>query len=163
MGKESERLMKGTEPVSVRPESPHHFHATTEADTQYFLEQAAKRISRCRENVIPVLESGQRYIETVSQLHQNGYVISEIKDVYGSDSIIRCYTKGGDVILADTTGIHLGEKPANKNRSILSVNYCIHPEYGFEHPPVLVKKKNRDIISPFGQLAAEHLVEVACV
>lgn len=327
--------MNGPETVSVRPESPHQLHATTEADARYFLEQVAERISRCREFAIPVLESGQRYIETMSQLHQNGYVIlknyfpkgliknlrdqvenmvrtrvglcpiranvhetsedltkgtyhyfsnqfyqdesspleslvssvgiedplvclkdtptvvfdprilgmatafygamplvtflkvrhafgnslapadtqlfhvdggsfrifkallylhdvhegggpfcyvrgshrkkwtgweqkarytdSEIEDVYGSDSIVRCYAQAGDVILADTTGIHRGEKPANINRSILIVNYCIHPEYGFEHPHILIKKQDRDTLSPFGQLAAEHLVEVASV
>lgn len=324
--------MNGPEAVSIRLKPPHQLHAMTVADAQYFLDQVAERISRCREFAIPVLESGQRYSETVSQLHQNGYVIlknffpqdliknlrdqvesmvrtrvglcpirahaqetsedltegryhyysnrfdhdksssldnlassvgvenpllslkdiptvvfdprilgmatafygamplltflkvrhafanslapadtqlfhvdggsfrifkallylhdvregggpfcyvrgshrkkwseweqsarytdSEIEKVYGSESIIRCYAQAGDVILADTTGIHRGEKPVNLNRSILIVNYCIHPEYGFEHPHIQIKRQDRDTLSPFGQLAAEHLVEV---
>ncbi|MCA9421786.1 MAG: phytanoyl-CoA dioxygenase family protein [Nitrospira sp.] len=88
------------------------------------------------------------------------YTDSEIEDVYGNEAIIRCHAQAGDVIVADTTGIHRGEKPVNANRSILIVNYCIHPEYGFEHPHILIKKQDRDALSPFGQLAAEHLVEV---
>lgn len=84
----------------------------------------------------------------------------EIEDIYGAESIARCYAKAGDVILADTTGVHRGEKPVNADRGILIVNYCIHPEYGFDHPDIRIMKRDRETLGPFGRLAAEHLVEV---
>jgi len=89
------------------------------------------------------------------------YDDTEIADIYGAEAIVRCYAKAGDVILANTTGFHRGEKPVNNNRGILIVNYCLHPEYGFEHPAIHIKKHNKGALSPYCQLAAEHLVEVS--
>jgi ectoine hydroxylase-related dioxygenase (phytanoyl-CoA dioxygenase family) len=93
--------------------------------------------------------------------HKARYEDAEIENVYGAEAIVRCYAKAGDVLLANTTGIHRGEKPVKQNRGILIVNYCLHPEYGFEHPAIHIKKEDREALSPFRQLAAEHLVEVS--
>ena len=88
------------------------------------------------------------------------YEDAEIEEVYGAENILRCYAKAGDVILANTAGIHRGEKPRKANRGILIVNYCVHPEYGFEHPDIRIPAKTKYALSSFCLRAADNLVEV---
>ncbi len=84
-------------------------------DAQYFLEQVAGRISRCREFAIPVLESGQRYIETVSQLHQNGYMI--LKNYFPKDLIDYLGTQVENVVHEQSWSVsHPSPFPGNARR-----------------------------------------------
>jgi len=139
------------------------------ADTQFFhVDGGSYRIFKALMYLNDVEEGGGAfcYVRGSHRLKWEGwdqkarYEDAEIQNIYGAKAVVRCYARAGDVIVANTPGIHRGEKPVNKNRGILIVNYCLHPEYGFEHPAIRIRKCNRETLSPFGQLAAEHLVEV---
>ncbi len=43
--------------------------------------------------------------------------------------------KLGDIVVADTTGCHRGTKVVSDNRSMLRVNYVVHPEFAGSSPP----------------------------
>ena len=144
-------------------------NAFPQADTQFFhVDGGSYRIFKALIYLNDVEEGGGPfcYVRGSHRLKWEGwdrkarYEDTEIEDIYGAEAVVRCYAKAGDVLLANTTGIHRGEKPVKNNRGILIVNYCLHPEYGFEHPAIHIKKPDREALSPFGQLAAEHLVEV---
>ncbi len=140
------------------------------ADTQFFhVDGGSYRIFKALIYLNDVEEGGGPFcfVRSSHRVKWDGwdqkarYDDTEIADIYGAEAIVRCYAKAGDVILANTTGFHRGEKPVNKNRGILIVNYCLHPEYGFEHPAIHIKKHDKGALSPYCQLAAEHLVEVS--
>ncbi len=63
--------------------------------------------------------------------------LDEIAARYGEDRIVNLTGKVGDLIIADTTGFHRGTKVRSRDRSMLTVDYVVHPEYwdkqaGFE-------------------------------
>lgn len=143
-------------------------NAIPPADTQWFhVDGGSYRIFKALIYLNDVTEGGGPfcYVRGSHRVKWDGwdqkarYEDSEIEEIYGAETIVRCYAKAGDIILADTTGVHRGEKPVNADRGILIVNYCIHPEYGFAHPDIRIKKQDYESLPPFGRFAAEHLVE----
>ena len=62
-------------------------------------------------------------------------VESTLLDRFNKDFVENAAIYGnlGDVIVEDTTGFHKGEKPVNKHRNILIINYGIHSEYGYNY------------------------------
>ena len=61
----------------------------------------------------------------------------EIAAKYGEGRIVYLTGEVGDLIVADTTGFHRGTKVRSGDRSMLTVDYVVHPEYwdmqaGFE-------------------------------
>lgn len=60
----------------------------------------------------------------------------EVSDIYSTESIQLMTAKLGDVVVADTTGFHRGTKVTSGDRSMLTVNYVVHPEFsGVGSPP----------------------------
>lgn len=51
-----------------------------------------------------------------------------IKNLYGQDSLMYLTAKKGDLLTAFTTSFHRGTKPINKERTMLTLNFVIHPE-----------------------------------
>ena len=49
--------------------------------------------------------------------------------IYGESSIVSLTANVGDLIVADTTGFHRGTKASSNDRSMLTVNYIIQPEF----------------------------------
>jgi len=60
---------------------------------------------------------------------------------YGEGNMCFCEGKVGDVIFAETTGLHKGLKPRNKDRSILIFNFTMHPEVGFPWSKIKIPRK----------------------
>lgn len=52
----------------------------------------------------------------------------EMKRIYGEDSFRYLIANVGDVIIANTTAFHRGTKVKTRNRTMLTLNYVIHPE-----------------------------------
>lgn len=53
----------------------------------------------------------------------------EIKDIYGLENMVPLTAKAGDAVLALTNrGFHCGLPPLERNRSMLTLNYMVHPE-----------------------------------
>ena len=52
----------------------------------------------------------------------------QIKNLYGEDSIMYLTAKKGDLLTGFTTSFHKGTKPIRKERTMLTLNYVVHPE-----------------------------------
>jgi hypothetical protein len=61
---------------------------------------------------------------------------AEMRARYGDDALLRLHARAGDVVFAEATGFHCGEKPLVADRRIMIVNFCVHEEYGFAYEPV---------------------------
>ncbi len=60
--------------------------------------------------------------------HSKRYSDKKIEQTFGADRIKYLTAKAGDVIVANTRGIHKGLKVEGKDRNMLTVNLLIHPE-----------------------------------
>ncbi len=58
----------------------------------------------------------------------------EIQNLYGKDSPVFLTAKKGDLIAATTTFFHKGTKPTTKERTMLTINYGVHPELAGGRP-----------------------------
>lgn len=74
------------------------------------------------------------YVKTSNRtLHERLYDKHRIPDtlaeeMYGEENVSYITAKAGDLIIADTTGLHKGSKCKRKDRTMLTINYGIHPE-----------------------------------
>ena len=60
--------------------------------------------------------------------HKYRWSEEEMKTIYGEDSFRYLTANVGDVIIANTTAFHRGTKVKTRNRTMLTLNYVIHPE-----------------------------------
>lgn len=86
------------------------------------------------------------------------YVEQEMAQRYGQEAILRCYAKPGDVVFAETTGFHQGEKPIKYDRGILILNYCVQPEYGYDYEKNKIQKATLEKQPELSRLVAGDLV-----
>ena len=63
-----------------------------------------------------------------------GLQLQEIMQLYGQDSFKYLTAKKGDLIAATTTCFHKGTKPVTQERTMLTLNYVIHPELSGGRP-----------------------------
>lgn len=47
---------------------------------------------------------------------------------YDENNVIKCCSKAGKIIIADTTGLHKGTKVKQKHRDMFTINYCLVKE-----------------------------------
>ena len=57
------------------------------------------------------------------------YTDSEINNVYTKNKIFHATADLGDIILGNTRGFHKGTKVKNKERTMITLNFGIHPDY----------------------------------
>jgi hypothetical protein len=86
------------------------------------------------------------------------YSSEEMAAVYGEGRVVQYYARAGDAILVESTGFHRGEKPETADRSILILNYTVHPEYGFEYPPVRMRREDRERLPEYAGLVADGVL-----
>lgn len=59
---------------------------------------------------------------------QNTFSGDEINNYYGNNSIGEAFGNIGDAVIAKGEVLHKGQKPTNKSRTLIIINYCIHDE-----------------------------------
>jgi hypothetical protein len=89
------------------------------------------------------------------------YSEQEVAAEYGDDSVVHFYARAGDAMVVESTGFHCGEKPHVSDRSILILNYTVHPEYGFAYAPIRIRRDDLESLSPYARTAADALPIVA--
>jgi hypothetical protein len=85
------------------------------------------------------------------------YSREEMAQTCGDDRVVRFHARAGDAIVVESAGFHGGEKPAAHDRNILILNYTVHPEYGFEYPPVRMRRSDFDGLSAYAKAVADHV------
>lgn len=99
--------------------------------------------------------------------HQNKHRWSEqeIKNLYGEDSLIYLTAKKGDLITGFTTSYHRGTKPIRQERTMLTLNYVIHPELQGGRPGVYdnlfkIRQQQHDELEESKKPVADFLMKV---
>lgn len=85
------------------------------------------------------------------------YSREEMAAIYGADRVVQYHVRAGDAIVVESAGFHGGEKPVVGDRGILILNYTVHPEYGFEYPPVRMRRSDFEALSEYARLVADHV------
>ena len=81
----------------------------------------------------------------------------EIADKYGKERIVNLTGGVGDLIIADTTGFHRGTKVRSSDRSMLTVDYVVHPEYWNSHAEFEIAADSYARLSAKQKAAADFL------
>ncbi len=96
---------------------------------------------------------------------QHRWKDEEIENLYGLDNFKYLTAKKGDLIAGTTTCFHKGNKPTTKERTMLTLNYVIHPELSGGRPGVYekffkIKKEQYESLSSQKRRAADFLEKV---
>ena len=81
----------------------------------------------------------------------------EIEDRYGAGRVRMMTARAGDVVLADTTGFHRGTKVRARDRSMLTLDYTVHREFGGKTPPSRIGARRFEALSPSDRPIADLL------
>lgn len=90
---------------------------------------------------------------------------AEMKQIYGDDKIRYLTANVGDVLMARTNGWHKGLKLKEGERTMLTLNYLVHPELasGVSQPPskrFRIRKEFYDSLPEHKKPVADFLVKV---
>lgn len=132
-------------------------------DTQYFhVDKNSHRIVKAFFYLNDVSEEGHGpfcYVKGSHRrkffgwLRKHRWLDSEIKDIYGQKSFAFGIANVGDLVIADTTGMHKGLKPLTRDRIMITFNYVVHREFSENSPVFKVSGsdikdlKNKNIFS----------------
>lgn len=84
----------------------------------------------------------------------------EIEAVYGPEQVVYLTARMGDVVVADTTGLHRGTKVHGADRSMLTVDYVVDPEFGGTAPATRIGARHYDSLPPRQRAVADLLEPV---
>ena len=101
--------------------------------------------------------SHRRRLEQVSRRR---WTDDEVAEWYPASPGVELTASAGDVIAADTTGFHRGTKPVAADRSMLTVYYAVHPEFGGGGRPFELSSDDFGRLSPKQQRTADFLTVV---
>ncbi len=76
----------------------------------------------------------------------------EVKKKFGEGNMYCCEGAVGDVIFAETTGLHKGLKPQDNDRSVIIFNFTMHPEIGFPWNKIKIPSKVVSKLTPYQKL-----------
>jgi hypothetical protein len=86
------------------------------------------------------------------------YSRDDMAAIYGAHRVVRFHARAGDAMVVESAGFHCGEKPQVADRKILIFNYTVYPEYGFEYPPVRIRRQDLEALPEYARLVADALV-----
>jgi hypothetical protein len=87
------------------------------------------------------------------------WTVDEIESTYGRSNIVYLTAAVGDLIVADTNGFHRGTKITGADRTMLTLDFVLHPEFDGTQDPSLFQIPG-DVhhqLSPRQRAAADYL------
>ena len=87
------------------------------------------------------------------------WTLDEIESRYGSSNIVYLTAAVGDLIVADTNGFHRGTKITGDDRTMLTFDFVLHPEFDGTQDPSLfqIPRELHQRLSPRQRAAADFL------
>lgn len=83
----------------------------------------------------------------------------EIKKLYGQDAVTPMLASTGDLIVATTNAFHRGAPPEKQERTMLTLNYVVHPEE-WKSPQFKIKTDDFNKLEEHKKPLADFLVKV---
>ena len=102
---------------------------------------------------------GSLYRKFSGWLNKYRWSEEEMKAIYGEDSIQYLTANVGDMIIANTTCFHRGVPPIKQDRTMLTLNYVVHPE-DWKEPTFQICKEDYDNMPDSIKPVADYLVRV---
>ena len=73
------------------------------------------------------------------------YTNEEIEEIYGKENVKYLTANYGDIIIANTNAFHRGTKATSNHRTMLTLDYGVHPEM-FKNPSTIVRSGDVDAL-----------------
>ena len=119
----------------------------------------------------PELEAARaRYAGVVERLRRDGFAvmpgavdrqllegIRKVMALYGPGRIVPLVGSVGDVLFADTGGVHCGAKPVSRDRWAMFLNYVLEEEYEGRGKKARIAQADLLKLTPKQRAAAEFL------
>ena len=102
---------------------------------------------------------GSLYRKFSGWLDKYRWTEQEMKAIYGEDSIHYLTANVGDMIVANTTCFHRGVPPIKQDRTMLTLNYVVHPE-DWKEPTFQIKKDDYENLPDNVRPVADYLVKI---
>lgn len=83
----------------------------------------------------------------------------EINSIYGEDKVKYLTANVGDLIIANTTAFHRGTKPYSSDRTMITLDWVIHPEF-FSNPEFKISKQKFDNMADWKKPVTDYLIKV---
>ena len=83
----------------------------------------------------------------------------EIHSIYGEENIKYITANFGDLILGSTVGFHRGIKPISKERTMLTLDWGIHPSYFKQSWGTKMKRSDYDSLEDWKKPITDYLVK----
>ena len=98
------------------------------------------------------------------ELYSNRYdkhrwSLTDIEATYGKGKVKSLTASVGDMIVATTNCFHRGVPPINSERTMLTLNYVIHPEE-FRKPTFQIKQSDVDSLEDYKKPLTDFLIKV---
>ena len=82
----------------------------------------------------------------------------EIESIYGKNEIKYITANFGDLVIATTNSFHRGTKPLSSDRTMLTLDWGIHPVY-FKQWGTKMKKSDYDSLEDWKKPVADYLIK----
>ena len=83
----------------------------------------------------------------------------EINTIYGEEKVKYLTANVGDLIIANTTAFHRGTKPISSDRTMITLDWVIHPEF-FSNPEFKIAKSKFDNMPDWKKPVLDYLIKV---
>ena len=83
----------------------------------------------------------------------------EIRKHYKDEDIVKVTAKKGDMIVASTSNFHRGTKCLKNERTMLTINYVIHPEE-FKAPTFQIRQSDVDKLPDYKKPLTDFLIKI---
>lgn len=83
----------------------------------------------------------------------------EINNIYGEDKVKYLTANLGDLVIANTTAFHRGTKPYSSDRTMVTLDWVIHPEF-FDKPSFKIPNKKFDKLPSWKKPIMDYLIKV---
>jgi ectoine hydroxylase-related dioxygenase (phytanoyl-CoA dioxygenase family) len=83
----------------------------------------------------------------------------EINLIYGEDKVKYLTANVGDLIIANTTAFHKGTKPYSSDRTMITLDWVLHPEF-FSNPEFKIKQEKFDKLPDWKKPVMDYLIKV---
>lgn len=87
------------------------------------------------------------------------WTTEEINSIYGEDKVKYLTANVGDLIIANTTTFHRGTKPVSADRTMITLDWVIHPEF-FSNPEFKISKQKFENMSDWKKPVADYLIKI---
>lgn len=87
------------------------------------------------------------------------WTTAEIESIYGPENIKYLTANVGDLIIANTTAFHRGTKPMSNERTMITLDWVLHPEF-FSNPEFKISNIKFNNLPDWKKPVMDYLIKV---